>query len=68
MRVRAVMLAAVVVLGSASAMAKPYTFEKQYKAAVKQENTGDITGALAAFEASVGHPAMPIHRGLPGKF
>lgn len=51
MRARAFMLAAVIVLGSVPAMAKPYAFEKQYKAAVKQENSGDLAGALAAFEA-----------------
>jgi hypothetical protein len=52
MRVRAHFLAAVVFVSSASALAaKPASFEKQYKAAVKLENSGDLTGALAAFEA-----------------
>lgn len=31
--------------------AKAYAYDKQYKAAVKQENSGDLVGALAAFEA-----------------
>lgn len=40
------------VAGAAPASAaKPKTFEKEYKAAVKLENAGDLMGALAAFEA-----------------
>lgn len=49
---RAAALALALILVSSTAIAaKPYAYEKQYKAAVKQENSGDLVGALAAFEA-----------------
>lgn len=44
-------LVAVAIVVSASANAKPTSIEKQYKAAVKLESSGDVASALAAFEA-----------------
>lgn len=51
MRRCARILAIAVLLASTSATAKPAAIDKQYKAALKLENSGDLAGALAAFEA-----------------
>ena len=44
-------LVSCMLLTSGALAAKPPSIEKQYKAAVKLEVSGDIAGALAAFEA-----------------
>ncbi len=49
---RALALALVFLLASSTAVAAPpFAYDKEYKAAVKLENAGDIVAALAGFEA-----------------
>jgi hypothetical protein len=46
-----VLVLALVLTASTAVAAPPYAYDKEYKAAVKLENSGDLVAALAGFEA-----------------